>query len=182
MVYAPSLQRITGSRFDNLPITLPHLRKSAKILGNSLMCHEFYLTSAQLLALNATPVTVLAAPGAGYATILERVTIYKPAGTAYAGIAAGEDLAFNYTNNAGLQLASCETTGFLDQTTAQVRIVNAYRAASGVSDITPVANAVIIIQLLSGEITTGNSPLQMRIYYRVESTDLSSILSTQNVG
>lgn len=134
------------------------------------------ISSAQLLALNATPRSIVAAPGAGLANIFEAAILTKIAGTAYAGIAAGEDLAVKYTDGSGLQVASCETTGFLDQATAQFRHMTAYRAASLVTDITPVANAALVIQLLSGEITTGNTALELRVYYRVIPTVLPSTL------
>lgn len=130
------------------------------------------VSSAELLALNATPKQIVAAPGAGLAIILESVVAYKAAGTAYAGIAAGEDLAINYTNGSGLELLEIETTGFLDQATAQTRHASAFRAASGIASITPAANAALVIQLLVGEITTGNSPLKLRVYYRVIPTVL----------
>lgn len=126
---------------------------------------DVVITSAQLLALNATPQTLLAAPGAGLATIFLGATIVKPAGTAYGGIAAGEDLSIKYTDASGLEVAECETTGFLDQSTLQIRHCNHYAAASAVSSITPVANAVLIIMLLVGEITTGTSPLNIRVFY-----------------
>lgn len=130
------------------------------------------VSSAELLALNATPKQIVAAPGANLAIVLESVVAYKAAGTAYAGIAAGEDLAINYTNGAGLELLEIETTGFLDQATAQTRYASAFRAASGIASITPVANAALVIQLLVGEITTGNSALKLRVYYRVVPTVL----------
>lgn len=130
------------------------------------------VSSAELLALNATPKQIVAAPGANLAIILEGVVAYKAAGTAYAGIAAGEDLAINYTNGSGLELLEIETTGFLDQATAQTRYASAFRAASGIASITPVANAALVIQLLTGEITTGNSALKLRVYYRVVPTVL----------
>jgi hypothetical protein len=50
------------------------------------------LTAARLVALFATPQSVVPAPAAGLAVIPRRVMIYKPAGTAYAAVAAGEDL------------------------------------------------------------------------------------------
>lgn len=125
------------------------------------------ITSAQLLALNATPQTLVAAPGAGFALIFEGMVIQKPAGTAYAGIAAGEDLSVKYTDGSGLEVGECETTGFLDQTTAQMRYMRAHTAASGISDITPVANSPLVLQLLVGEITTGDSDLNCEIQYRV---------------
>jgi hypothetical protein len=123
------------------------------------------VTSAELLALFATPISVLSAPGAGFAHIFKRATIAKPAGTAYAGIAGGEDLSFKYTNASGLALAGCETTGFLDQTSVQVREVFAYTQVSGISQITPVDNAAVVIHLLVAEIITGNTPLNIDIFY-----------------
>ena len=128
------------------------------------------ITSAQLLALNATPIAAIPAPGANLANILIGALIQKPAGTAYAGIAAGEDLSFKYTDASGLELGGCETTGFLDQATNQIRYVEAYRAASGVSQIAVVANAAIVIQLLVGEIITGDSNLEIEMHYRVVKT------------
>jgi hypothetical protein len=131
------------------------------------------ITSAQVLALNATPVTVVAAPGAGFANIFEGAVAITDGGTAYAGIAAGEDLSFKYTNGSGQELGVIETTGWLDQTTAQVRYCRPQTgaiSAGTVSSITPVANAVIVAQFLSGEITTGNYPIKLRIFFRTVPT------------
>lgn len=124
------------------------------------------VTSAQLLALNATPVEIVAAPPSGYFIAPEDLVFYKPAGTAYAGIAAGEDLSVKYTNAAGLELAGVEATGFLDQATAQVRHCRAYRAASSVSGVTPV-NGALVLHMLVGEITTGDTVLRVRTFFRV---------------
>lgn len=125
------------------------------------------VTSAQLLALFATPVTLVAAPGAGKALILDGLQLwYDYNSAAYGGIAAGEDLSVKYTDASGTALAGCEATGFLDQTSDQFRVVRPYNAASSVSDITPTANAALVLHMLTGEITTGNSPLKYRIRYR----------------
>lgn len=128
---------------------------------------DVLVTSAQVLALNATPITIVTAPGASLGLIFEGGVIHKPAGTAYAGVAAGEDLSVKYTDESGAEVAQCETTGFLDQATAQTRYVHPHSAASGASQITPVANAVLVLHLLVGEITTGDSPLHVRYLYRV---------------
>lgn len=121
------------------------------------------ITSAQLLALNATPVEIVPAPGAGNINEFISATVHKPAGTAYAGIAAGEDIAIKYTNGSGAQVnTSLEATGFLDQTTAQTRLTRAI-----VTEYTPVANAALVAHMLTGEITTGNSPLYITCRYRV---------------
>lgn len=127
------------------------------------------ITSAQLLALNATGQTVVAAPGAGKLILFERALLYMPYNSAaYAGIAAGEDLSFKYTNNSGAQVSTVETTGFLDQTSSQLRI-----AQPDVAAPIPVANAALVLGLLVGEITTGNSPLRVRTFYRI----IPSVLS-----
>lgn len=130
------------------------------------------VSSGELLALNATPKTIIAAPPAGFAAVVRRVSIHKPAGTAYAGIAAGEDLVLKYTNGSGAQVCSViETTGFLDQSTAQTRI--AFSPASSGStpgDFNPVAAAPVVLHLLVGEITTGTSPLNVRVRYDLVKT------------
>lgn len=134
------------------------------------------VTSAQLLALFATPQTIVAAPGAGLALVVNRVAIYKPAGTAYAGIAAGEDLVLKYTNASGVQVCGViETTGFLDQTTAQTAVafpVSSTGATAGSYLLT--TNAALVLHLLVGEITTGDQPLYVRVWYDVLSTVFTS--------
>ncbi len=139
----------------------------ANIAPEEIIAEDVVITSALLLALNATPQTLVPAPGAGLALIFEGAWIVKPAGTAYAGIAAGEDLAVRYTDGSGTQLGNAETTGFLDQTTIQSRYMRPWNAASGVSDINPTINAALVLHMLTGEITTGNSDLHIRVLYRI---------------
>lgn len=127
------------------------------------------ITSAQLLALNGTPQIVVPAPGAGLALFLNRVIVSKPAGTAYSGIATGEDMVVKYTNASGAQVSSViETTGFLDQTTAQTRVAHAPASVSTTAgDYTPVANAALVLHLLTGEITTGTGGLVVLVDYDI---------------
>lgn len=125
------------------------------------------VTTAQVLALNATPITVVAAPGAGvYLEFVKAYVLYDYNSAAYAGVAAGEDLVFKYTNAAGVACSQqLETTGFLDLTADALAIVDADGAdLSGVQ--VAVANAAIVIHLLSGEVITGDSPLKIRVLYR----------------
>lgn len=138
--------------------------------GNLEQFVDVQITSTQLLALNATAQTIVPAPGAGKALIFTGAVVHKPAGTAYAGIADGEDLSVKYTNGSGLEVAQIETTGFLDQTSVQTRYARPATTASGDSSITPVANAALVLHLLVGEVTTGNSPLNLRVFFRVVPT------------
>lgn len=127
------------------------------------------VTTAQVLALNATPITIVPAAPTGYANILTRMAIYKPAGTAYAGVAAGEDLVAKITNGSGAQVSGVvETTGFLDQATAQTRYVfGPGSTGSTAGDVTPVAAAALVLHLLVGEIITGTSDLYVEVLYDV---------------
>lgn len=118
------------------------------------------LTSAQILALNATPVAVLAAPGAGLAIVVKQALAHKPAGTAYAGVAIGEDLALKYTNAAGAIAAQIETTGFLDQ-------AGALTASAALPGGLVTANAALVAHMLTGEIITGTSDLILWIEYDI---------------
>lgn len=119
------------------------------------------LTSAQMLALFATPRT-LAPAVAGYAWIpLETEAFLDYNSAAYAGIAANEDIVLRYTNAAGGILTTIETTGFLDQTSDQRR----YVVNSGT--VTPLANAAVVAHMTTGEITTGNSPVTIRSLMRL---------------
>lgn len=127
------------------------------------------ITSAQVLALNATPIAIIPALGAGLCAVPRLVQLYKPAGTAYAGIAAGEDFVLKYTNGSGAQCSGVvEATGFMDQATAQTRYVG-MQASTGAtaSDVTPVANAAVVLHLLTGEIITGTSALIVRCWYDI---------------
>lgn len=136
---------------------------NGKSLGLFSQFVNVEVTSAELLALFATPKALVPAPGVGKALILDMVVLYKPAGTAYAGIAAGEDLSVKYTNAAGVEAAQIEATGFLDQATAQTRVARAAAAAA----LVPVENAALVLHMLTGEIITGNTVLKLRVFYRV---------------
>ena len=125
------------------------------------------VTSAQLLALFATPQIVVPAAPAGFAVMPLLTGIYKPAGTAYAGIAAAEDLVLKYTNASGAQVSGVvETTGFLDQTTAQIRYVGMPGSTGATAgDIVPVAAASVVLHLLVAEVITGDSELIVQVDY-----------------
>jgi hypothetical protein len=135
----------------------------APIYAMPLATATVTVSSAELLALNATPKTLIAAPASGHALILVAAELWLDFGTTgYAGIAEGEDLTIRYTNGSGLTLATIETTGFLDATADAFRYVEPVTTAA----ITPVAAAPLVLHLSTGEITTGDSPLKLRLLYR----------------
>lgn len=130
------------------------------------------LTTAQILALNATPITLLAAPGTGLTTIVRGVLAYKAAGTAYAGIALGEDLTLKYTNASGAIAAQIETTGFLDSASALM-------ASGALPGGLVTTNAAIVAHMLTGEIITGTSDVILWIEYDIVPSVLNTALLDQ---
>jgi hypothetical protein len=142
---------------------------SAQVAAPVVRSVRVSIPSASVLTLNATPYQLVAAPGSGRMLILEGVEVYKAAGVADAGVAAGEDISIKYTNGSGLEQAVIETTGFLDQTSAQVRYARFQTGAITAGTVTsfvPVANAALVAHMLTGEIITGDSAVVFRVYYR----------------
>lgn len=151
----------SGSAGDIIPILL-HAAGDAD--AAPLYYAEVTVSSAELLALNATPKQLVAAPGSGLMLVPELAVLFLDYNSAaYDGIAAGEDLTLRYTNASGALVATVETDPFLAATADAVRVVWPTTAAA----LTPVANAALVLHLSSGEIATGNSPLKVRVYYRV---------------
>jgi predicted RecA/RadA family phage recombinase len=120
------------------------------------------ISSAELLALHGTPKQLVAAPAAGYAIVPVDAQLFLDYNsTPYDGIASGEDLAFCYTNASGNQVGTVETTGFLDAS------ADAHRNVLFTGASAPTSAAALVLALLVGEIATGNSPLKVRVRYRV---------------
>lgn len=141
---------------------------SDEALYNPMGLTKVTVTSAELLALNATPKTLVPAAPTGFANLFVGAALYKPAGTAYAGIAATEDLVVKATDASGQQLSAyVEPVGFLDQATAQLRYVGpvASIGTTTAGDVTPL-NAAMVLHLLVGEIITGTSALIVWTYFR----------------
>jgi len=159
--HAGAIAEVSGVAGDIIPVQVIAGQVIATDTG--IATADVTISTAELLALNATPKTLVAAPGAGYAIIPVDVQLmldYNSA--AYNGIAAGEDLEVRYTNGSGQLVATVETTGFLDATADAYRHVYPASTAATV----PVSNAALVMNLASAEIATGNSPLKVRVRYR----------------
>jgi len=136
---------------------------------------DVVISSTELKALNATPKTLVAAPGANKVLVpLHAIWFLDYNSAAYAGIAAGEDIAIRYTDGSGQFLVGCEITGFLDQTEDTYAITHAY------APILPLqigaVNAPLVAAMATGEITTGDSPLAVRLSYAT--IDLSTLTTS----
>lgn len=126
--------------------------------GDSIQRASLPLTSAQVLALESSPVTVLAAPGAGFA--------YVPLGALF-NYTAG---ATEYTDNGGtlgvyigeLGLIQIVTNGFWNETTSQVT----YRgnAAVAIEAVSSWANEPVTVKQTTANPTLGNGTVTVTIW------------------
>lgn len=130
------------------------------------------LTATQLRKLNATPVTLVAAPGASLALVPVRIIAKYVAGAvAFDAVGAGDDLTIKYTNSSGTILSHFETTGFLDQLSNQIRVALPGNATVALKEFTPVANAPLVAHVLAGEIAAadlnanGDGTLRLEVQY-----------------
>lgn len=121
------------------------------------------LTNAQALALRATPITLVAAPGANRAIKVESVTIVSDAA---AGVytETADNIAIEYAD--GTDILTIETTGLIDQAAIETRHQNAPAATL----TTPVANsAVRALNNGDGEWGGGNAAnsISIMVVYRI---------------
>lgn len=120
---------------------------------------RFTLTSAQILALNTTAVTLI--PAYLISTIIvEGITARLNFNTtAYTG---ANNLEFRYTGAAGAKVTADMANTFLNSS------ATAYSSVSGVEAVlTPVLNAPIVVVVPTANPATGNSTLDLFIKYRI---------------
>jgi hypothetical protein len=131
------------------------------------------LTTGEILALNATPITAIAAPGASKAIIVDEVQLFLDYNAATYVAGAGEDLTLQYSggldilaidNDVNALLIAAADAHWLGQPGA---IYDAQAAATGDGVlITTFDNEAVEFTIASGEVATGDSPIKYRISYR----------------
>lgn len=140
--------------------------KSDDLHPNTVQIAEISITPAEMLALRATPKTLVAAPGAGYVNeLISAVALYDYAA---AFTETADDLVIRYTDGSGaIASTTLDATGFLTATSDQIRTHK--RIAT---DITPVANAALVLHNSGdGEYGGTGSPVRYKVAYRVIKTD-----------
>ena len=129
------------------------------------------LTTAQVNALRATPIEVVAAPGAGL--ILEYVSgilSYNYTTTAFT-VGGDEDFIIQYDGGTDASVA-IESAGFCDQTNDEIRIIPPIATAINIPT-TEVNKKFEIFNTGAGETADGGtSTIIVKVIYRVHATGL----------
>lgn len=132
------------------------------------------LTATQVRTLNATPVTVISAPGSGkYIKVLSCHWWLDYGGTAYDAEVAGDTLGLRYTNGSGDAVVDVVPGNTIGSATADYHVV-VFPPAIGTAEINPVENAAIVASIASSEWAAadadanGNSVLKYEIVYEVK--------------
>lgn len=115
------------------------------------------LTTAQILQLNTTPISLVPTPGAGYCNIVTEA--YATMDFATAAYSAGtDDLNIKYTDGSGATAAS-----FLN---AFVEAAADSRGYAVPLAVVPVENAALVAYIGTGNPITGDSDIKIRVFYR----------------
>lgn len=130
---------------------------------------EVTVSSAELLALRATPKTLVAAPGAGKMLVFHDAMIIADNGTAY--VVGTNDFAIRYNNTTGDIISqTIDSAGLLDQTTD----IMSYVGPIATDSKTPKADCentpLVLHNTGAAEWTTGNGVVRVKIYYSVVTT------------
>lgn len=132
--------------------------KMARAVASSVCSFkDTVLTAAEIGALNATPIELVPAPGAGKTLIpCYAVTWLNYGGTVWAG--SSQNILIKY-GTAGAQPINTITEAYMERT------ADSFGYWSAISGHFPVENTALYATA-DADFTTGNSPLSIRVYYQ----------------
>lgn len=127
-------------------------------------------TSAQVKALRGTPGTLVAAPGAGKAIVVDSVTLQLNYGGTNAFTESTDNLVVQYGDSGTDITASIETTGFIDQTSDQLAVYYPADIATMATATAGVNEEVQLFNTGDGEIggnAAGDNTLNVTVAYHI---------------
>lgn len=117
------------------------------------------LTSAQVLALNGTPVTLISAPWAGL--FVDVISVTAAVDYNSAAYATNTTIELRYTNGSGAKV-SADVAALLTATADKTVTVKGVT-----TELVNVANAPVVARVATGNPVTGNSPISFQVTYRI---------------
>lgn len=156
------INQVTRGRMKVGAITTPGtITATGAVTAPNINTVTVALTAANIIAMGTTPVSLIAAPGAGKIIIVDHI-LFKMVRTATA-FTGGGALEFRYTDASGVKItadiaAAVVTTGGAG---------TEYNAVAGVAaSITPVANAAIVITNATAAFAAGTGTATVTLQYR----------------
>lgn len=164
---------VTGAKIADDAVDTEHLAAdavdSAALDPTILKRTTGTIAAASVRTLNATPVSVIAAPGANkFTQVVSCRWFLDFATTGYDAAASGDSLVLKYTNGSGAEVVDSVAGDAIGAATADYHVV-----VDAVPEVIPVANAAIVAHVNTGEwySAAGDSPLKYEIYYRTVPVD-----------
>ena len=162
----------TGVTVDG--VLLKDGQVAATALGNAVntgqvLTTEVAITKANILAMNATPVELVAAPGAGYVLeLISAMLIYHRDTATYGG---GGDVTINYSGGAAITTTIVAANSF-GAAGDKIFSFNKLNAAGGYT--MPVNTAIVITNATAAFTDPGNAAGvgRLHISYRIHTTNL----------
>lgn len=152
---------LTTSNHEHNGMDAPQIDFHSLNNANSYIAYStIQLTSAQLLAMFTTPVTIVPAMGLNTGIIVEGITGFiRYNTTTYAG---ANNIEIRYTNGAGAKVTADIPVAFLNSTVNTPVYVPQITTA-----LTPVLNSPIVAFIPVANPTVGNSIVTLIVKYRV---------------
>ncbi len=152
---------------DSLPIAaIPtNLITWEKLETEVLVVKQGTIATGDVATMNATPVEMIAAPGAGFYIDVQSIHWFLDfAGVAYDAAAAGDTLEAKYTDGAGAAVCDAVAGDAIGAAAADY-----HTKVAPVAEVIPVENAAIVAHINTGEwyAAAGDSPLKYEIRYVV---------------
>lgn len=140
--------------------------EDAFVADGSVQFAEVAITSPEILALRATPKTLVAAPGAGkIVDFLKMVLILDATATAY--VESSANLGVRYGSSSGAKASDdIEATGFIDQTGDTMTTARP-KADAIVAKASCENQPLVLHNLGAGEYTTGTGTMRAKVWYSV---------------
>jgi hypothetical protein len=136
-----------------------------KTPGGGIQSATVTLSSAQLLALNSSPVTIVAAPGAGKIIAPVALCMRNSGGTAYDDSASSNSTGLYY--NAYTGAAAVDDSGISSLATQAVGSAQAVSTSlqQNIYPLADIADQPIVAYSPVGNMTTGNGTITVTMYY-----------------
>lgn len=159
-----------GSANTSIASTLGAGTLSLDVDESYLQTASVTIATGDVLTLATTPVELVAAPGTGkYIEFLSAQFILDYNSVPYTE--AGDNLGIKYTDASGVQVSSTiECTGFIDQSADTM--TNAVPAQDVIVAASACVNKALVLDNLGSNFGAGNSPLIVKVSYRVITTGL----------